>query len=70
MLPSVGCSVRNGRASMMQISPRADRANGIDIAVSGDSQTIVYAAKPRKTQNQRLARCEILLPNRSQRQQV
>jgi hypothetical protein len=54
----------------MQISPRADRANGIDIAVSGDSQTIVYAAKPQKTQNQRLARCEILLPNRSQRQQV
>jgi hypothetical protein len=48
----------------MRISPRADRANGIDIAASGDAQTIVYAAKPRKRQNQRLALCEILLPNR------
>jgi hypothetical protein len=54
----------------MQISPRADRTNGVDIAVSGDSQTVVYAAKPRKTQNQRLALCEILLPNRGRRQQV
>jgi len=73
MLPSidrrrfcrVGCSVRNGTAPMRQISPHADRANGVDIAVSGDSQTIVYAAKPRKTQNQGLALCEILLPNHS-----
>jgi hypothetical protein len=40
---------------MMQISPRAERANGVDIAVSGASQTIVCAAKPWKTQNQRLA---------------
>jgi hypothetical protein len=49
---------------MMQISLRADRANGVGIAASGDSQTTVYAAKPRKTQNQRLTLCEILLPNR------
>jgi hypothetical protein len=55
---------------MRQISPRADRANGVDIAASGDSQTIVCAAKLRKTQNQRLALCEILLPNRGQRQHV
>jgi antitoxin component of MazEF toxin-antitoxin module len=54
----------------LQISSRLDRTNGVDIAVSGDSQTVVYAAKPRKTQNQRLALCETLLPNRSQRQQV
>jgi hypothetical protein len=47
----------------MQISPCADRANDVDIAASGDLQTVVYAAKPRKTQNQRLALCEILLPN-------
>jgi hypothetical protein len=55
---------------MRQIPPRADRANGVGIAASGDSQTFVYAAKPRKTQNQRLALCEILLPNRDQRQQL
>jgi hypothetical protein len=54
----------------MQISPCADRADGGDIAVSGDSQTVVYAAKTRKTQSQRLALCEILLPNSTQRQQV
>ncbi|HTT80705.1 MAG TPA: hypothetical protein VMF86_13580 [Stellaceae bacterium] len=41
-----------------------------DLAVSGDSQTIVYAAKTRKTQNQELVLREILLPNRGQRQQV
>ncbi len=46
------------------------RSNGVEIAVSGDSQTIVCAAKPRKTQNQRLALCEILLPNLGQTQQV
>jgi hypothetical protein len=54
----------------MQISPCADRANGVDIAVSGDSQTVVYAAKTRKTQSQRLALCEILLPNGGQGQQL
>jgi hypothetical protein len=54
----------------LQISSRLDRTNGVDIAVSGDSQTVVYAAEPRKTQNQRLALCEILLPNSAQRQQV
>jgi hypothetical protein len=78
MLPSidrrrfcrVGCSVWNGRAPIMQISPCADRANGVDIAVSGDSQTVVYAAKTRKTQSQRLALCEILLPNGGQGQQL
>jgi hypothetical protein len=46
------------------------RVDSVDITVSGDSQTIVYVAKPPKTQNQRLAACEILLPNRRQRQQV
>jgi len=51
-------------------TPRAGRASGIDVAVSGDSQTTVYAAKTRKTQNQGVALREILLPNRRQRQQV
>jgi hypothetical protein len=46
------------------------RADSIDITVSGASQTFVYAAKMRKAQNQGLAACEILLPNRRQRQQV
>ena len=55
---------------MMQLSPRADRASGVDVAVSGDLQTTVYAAKTRKAQNQGLAACETLLPNRRQRQQV
>jgi hypothetical protein len=51
-------------------TPRAGRASGIDVAVSGDSQTTVYAAKTRKPQNQGVALREILLPNRRQRQQV
>jgi hypothetical protein len=51
-------------------TPRAGRASGIDVAVFGDSQTTVYAAKTRKTQNQGVALREILLPNRRQRQQV
>jgi hypothetical protein len=46
------------------------RADSVDITVSGDSQTIVYVAKPPKAQNQGLAACEILLPNRRRRQQV
>jgi DNA invertase Pin-like site-specific DNA recombinase len=44
--------------------------DSVDITVSGDSQTIVYAAKPRRTQNQGVAPREILLPNCRQTQQV
>jgi hypothetical protein len=41
-----------------------DTEEAFDVAVSGDSQTTVYAAKTRKTQNQGVAPREILLPNR------
>jgi hypothetical protein len=50
-----GYSVRNGGAPMMRISPGADRASGVGVAVSGDSQTIVCTAPARPKAEQRVA---------------
>jgi DNA invertase Pin-like site-specific DNA recombinase len=52
----------------MQISPRADRANGVDIAVSGDSQTNVCAASAQPQAKQSVASRRNRLPNRPEKQ--